>query len=618
MKIFASFKVKFLLGVLVCLLCLNSYYFYDEIKTTNYEIEENLKYESILHATLMSDFILSYYKEGNIEKIRNIMSWSYSRKNLKHSMFIEPNQNIYMANKYEWVSKELKTIDLNYTAKQKIIEIMNSLEPYEFERIGNTLKLFYPFWIGDNLKGKRRALLYMSFDLELPLKRAFNRALMNTFIFSIITLLISTILAIFFLKRINWELNTVIEFAQDMSKGNFEVTLEKSNIEELDPLYKSLNQMRKDLKVTDMAKRNFLAMISHELRTPISGMINTLQLLEQTELDDEQKRYYDFFQMSTKRLSETINEILDFSKISSESIKPKSESFEFRRLFKDCISLIRKGKDNHNTFSLSFHEDIPKYIESDYRFIFRAVQNILSNANKFTKNGMITISVSSQKETDEILNLKIEVKDTGKGISKKNQKRLFDAFYQEDNSLTRSYEGVGLGLPIVKSIVNLLNGRVELESEENRGTTISLILPVKIGEKPEVEQNLSGSFTLGSYNILVADDDLINQKTMELILGKMGHSVDIANNGLEAVEKFNKKSYDYIFLDLRMPVMDGFEAAEKIINMAKQMGLSPEIIMLTGDVLEENQEKAKEIGINLFLTKPFDFEVIENIFKKVA
>ncbi|MBR4673421.1 MAG: response regulator [Victivallales bacterium] len=382
-----------------------------------------------------------------------------------------------------------------------------------------------------------------------------------------------------------------------------------SDVKDIEGDIKRLNLQNQEN--TD-AKDSFFAGMSHEIRTPLNGIIGFLGSLAETNLNPQQMQYLNVIDSSAKSLLHIIDEILDFSKINSKKLELENVAFDLKALLEDRVafaSQLLRNKKNVKLVAL-LPEEHSIIIRSDPTRIRQVIDNLLSNAVKFTEQGEITFQVNAMPNDDNCVAFDVSVADTGIGISVQEQERLFKPYSQANKSTTRRYGGTGLGLAISSSIVHLLGGELAVSSRPGEGTTFSFSFSAPRG-KQEEQLHLSGNFQIilptaelrKKYALLV-DDTPTNLFLLETICQSIGLPYRTAQNGLEAVKFCQQDKFDLIFMDIQMPVMDGY-AAMKSIRALPDSG-TVHIIALTASAYQEDVEHALASGANSFIPKPFE------------
>ena len=357
-------------------------------------------------------------------------------------------------------------------------------------------------------------------------------------------------------------------------------------------------------------KQNFLANMSHEIRTPLTGVIGMANLLSNLPLDDKAREYVEALNKSGESLKETINMILDISKIEAGKLKLKRHDFSLHDVINDAIKLFSPLCYENVSITTQIGEDIPPFIYSDQQRVSQVIKNLLSNAVKFTHEGTITIYVSidspPEKDDENQFFIKISVCDTGTGIEYHEQKKLFTPFYQAGQDFVRTSEGTGLGLAISKELTILLGGQIGLTSKPGKGSCFWFTLKTREGKQPGAPSDKDGvkpSYKQRSANILLVEDKDLISKVVTMMLNALGHSVVKAENGEEALKKFKPGSFDLILMDIQMPVMDGITATHLLKERYKDL---PPIVGLSANAFEGDRQKYMEKGLDDYLTKPFE------------
>ncbi len=407
-----------------------------------------------------------------------------------------------------------------------------------------------------------------------------------------------------------------------ISRVNLHISLKRTREE--------LIKAKRSAEAAAEAKAIFLANMSHELRTPMNGIIGMVDILKRTKLTDAQYEYLNIIESSGENLLSIINDILDLSKIEAGHMELETIPFslhdEVRR-----VANIMQVIANKKKLSVKLHigKEVPPYVKGDPVRMKQIIINLVNNAIKFTEKGNITISVEKKSAEDGKAQILFKIMDTGIGISPEGQKKLFQSFSQVDKSTTRKYGGTGLGLMISKNLTQMMGGEIGVESVEGIGSTFWFTISMELSDEKSCEkQHRADDDTVHEdkihvqpkLNILLVEDNKINQKVAMLNLNNLGYQVDIANNGKEAVEKFQNGGYDLIFMDVQMPEMDGVEACKKIRELENNSDSTKKIpiIAMTANTSEDERKKYMEAGMDDYISKPFKQKELIEIFKKNA
>ncbi|AEF80490.1 ATP-binding protein [Leadbettera azotonutricia] len=376
-----------------------------------------------------------------------------------------------------------------------------------------------------------------------------------------------------------------------------------------------------DIKRTESAntaKSHFLASMSHEIRTPMNAIIGMSDLMRTDNLDDKQKEFFDDIKKMSKMLLQIINDILDVSKIESGKLDINPVHFNLLDFYDNIASLNRfmaEGKGLE--FRSSFDLNIPQIVYGDDIRIRQVVTNILNNAIKYTREGYVDFRVGQLTEQDKTYTV-FTVKDSGIGIRKENLTKLFGEFEQFDVQKNRGISGTGLGLSISKRLTDMMDGRIDVQSEYGKGSVFTILLPLPRGDAGKVEQAIAESniTTNGKAKVLVVDDSAINLKVALAYLDTHNIKADTAESGIESLKKIKEKQYDLIFMDHMMPEMDGLEAAARIRSSGNEWYRTAPIIALTANAVSGARELFLENGMNDFLSKPIDARELSIILAK--
>ena len=410
------------------------------------------------------------------------------------------------------------------------------------------------------------------------------------------------------LRQNNEELQTLNE---NTSQQNKLITKQKTLLE---------LEKQKALEASKY-KSLFLANMSHEIRTPLNGIIGMADILKESNLNSEQKKQLEIIDISGNSLLSIVNDILDYSKIEANQLELENIPIN---LFDEVGSVVKmlnlKAQSKGLELSHSIHPDTPQFIEGDALRIKQILINFCNNSLKFTEKGFVNINIEPVSKTKDKVVLRFNVKDTGIGISKENQNKLFKEFSQVDASTTRKFGGTGLGLSISKKLAHLMDGEVGIYSELGKGSTFWFTGEYTIKERVEIEfPSKNKKITISQeLRILLVEDNLINQKVAAHTIKKNGHQLDIANDGLEAVEKFQNNTYDLILMDIQMPNMNGYEATQMIRKIEQEKGSDAiKIIAMTANALKGEKEKCLSIGMSGYLAKPFKQDDLIAILSQV-
>jgi len=383
------------------------------------------------------------------------------------------------------------------------------------------------------------------------------------------------------------------------------------NFKQKDNLKRAIIKAEESLVV----KSEFLANMSHEIRTPLNAILGFISLLKDITSDNLSIKYLNIISSSSQSLLNIIEDILDFSKIESGKLEIDKIDFNTKTELEIISHLFdAKCSEKNITLILNIDKDIPTYLNTDPLRIKQIISNLLSNAVKFTDAGK-KIFVTIDYVDD---NLIISIKDEGKGIAKDKQEHIFTAFGQEDTSTTRNYGGTGLGLSICTSLVSLLDGKLELKSELGIGSEFIIHIPASIADSCDKDKKIADELIkLG--NVLLVEDNKTNQMFMTIVLEELNLEFDIANDGLEAIEKFKNNNYYVVLMDENMPNMGGIEATAKILEYEKENNLKhTPIIALTANALKGDREKFLAAGMDEYRTKPLDKATLIEVINKVS
>jgi signal transduction histidine kinase len=410
----------------------------------------------------------------------------------------------------------------------------------------------------------------------------------------------------------------LVESIQLLTSNDIKISKDENLVDLLNVLRKEIENKREfekqlfeaklNAEKANEAKSDFLSIMSHEIRTPLNAIIGLIYIMEKENTLESFQENLEVLKNSSQNLFLLINDILDFNKITAGKIDLEKIPFNFKDLVLQISkSLEGRASENLNKIEVIIDDNFIPIIICDPLRIGQVVTNLVSNAVKFTKNGLIQIKIDQIQQKEGSSVFKVQVVDNGIGIAKESFDLIFQKFSQAETKTSRQYGGTGLGLAIAKKILNLLNSDITLQSEIGVGSNFSFVLELPISTKNlELNSNFSNNGTeeknLEGLRVLLVEDNLINIKIADKILNQWTVQVDIAKNGLIGVEKFQSNVYDIILMDLSMPVMDGYEAT----SIIRSTNSIIPIIALTASASYDYLERSLLIGINEYVIKPFN------------
>ncbi len=424
-----------------------------------------------------------------------------------------------------------------------------------------------------------------------------------------------------------WEYATISPIKNESGQLSGYVAI-KEDISQRKEAEQQLVKMQKEAQAANRAKSLFLANMSHDIRTPMNGIIGMVRLALETELTRKQEQYLRHIQTSADGLLGLLNDILDFSRIEAGQLTLEQHDFKLPAMLDNILSMMTFAAQEKGIELILQNNDpdLPVHVRGDELRLRQILINLVGNSIKFVEQGHVIVGVESPDRQEKGITLHFMVEDTGIGIPEHLQEKIFSSFNQADSSITRKFGGTGLGLAISKQLVKMMGGRIWLESEVDKGTTFHFTVTLDRGRSPKVRAaETEQALQMSQMKILLVDDNVLNRKIARHILDKDRHRVVMADNGMEALEHLLTDEFDLILMDIQMPIMDGLTAC-MIIRTGengedlKQFDLPPElaeklcrclrgrytpIVAMTANAMDDDRRKCMAAGMDDYLTKPF-------------
>lgn len=414
--------------------------------------------------------------------------------------------------------------------------------------------------------------------------------------------------------------NTFSQFKENAEQQTLELLKKEKELneelsvkqEKLENYISQLEETTTELEKSTKAKSEFLATMSHEIRTPMNAILGMTHLLKQDNPRKDQLEPINILDFSGKTLLSLIDDVLDFSKIEAGKIEFEKVEFDLNNLINVILESFRSTAKNKDIdLKVEVAEQVPGRLIGDPARLTQILNNLFSNALKFTEEGEVKLEVRVLQHEHEQASIQFAISDTGIGIDEKRINTIFDSFTQASQNTKRLFGGTGLGLTISKQLTELQGGTISVESEEGVGSTFTVELEFGVAQQPEVSTNgsqgkIEGSSLLKGVKILLAEDNVVNQKVMTRFLERWEVEMKVVNNGKEALDAIQECNFDVVLMDLQMPEMDGYEATEKIRKLDDPYKRKVPIIALTAAALKEVREHVYAAGMNDFVTKPFN------------
>ena len=378
-----------------------------------------------------------------------------------------------------------------------------------------------------------------------------------------------------------------------------------------------LKDAKRKAEESSKAKAMFLANMSHEIRTPLNGIVGMAEQLAQSQLDADQRYFTDIMRSASSTLLSIINDVLDISKIESGKFSIETIPFNLNETVKRTLSIFEdKAKQAGISLDIDLMDDRCISHLGDPHRLSQVLFNIVGNAIKFTHAGYVRVTSQLARKENDICLVSFTIQDTGVGMDMPYLAKVFEAFSQEDASITRKFGGSGLGLSIARSIVQIMGGTIHIESEKGKGTCVEIRIPMRISNdktKQEIVEMTDLQKSLKGIRVLAVEDNELNRMVLQVILKKCEVAVAIAHNGQEAIDLIQEKEFDIVLMDVQMPIVDGLEATKYI---REELKFTTPIIGLSANAMREEVEICKQAGMNDYLVKPYSERSLVEVMLK--
>ncbi|MCR4739401.1 MAG: response regulator [Lachnospiraceae bacterium] len=501
-------------------------------------------------------------------------------------------------------------------------------EVYEWNNdYGNTYAYYTPL----NIDGERVGLVVTEVRVEDVKHRiltgTIKLAIRLALVLSLVTVLLMLYVNRKFINRIRHLTDQINEFSSTRAYDTVEAIRDYPyGNDEIFTLADKTADMIRELQIHEgkvrqaaQFKSDFLANMSHEIRTPMNAVVGLSEMLSREDISGKAKEFAEHIHSSAETLLVIINDILDLSRLESGIVDIVPKAYDIRQLIDETVTSSKMGlKEKPVEMNLNIAEDIPKMLYGDTARIRQVLNNVISNAVKFTMQGEINIDVSCNRKSERSLSLLIDVSDTGIGIEQKDIERIFDSFAQIDSTRTRSVEGTGLGLAITQRLIDLMGGTINVESEYGKGSVFRIKLPQTVvldGTEEERPVENPNVLCAPDAKILVVDDNSVNNYIAKNLLGLYGIHPVCVSSGTDAIKAASAERFDLILMDYMMPEMDGIEATKRIREENPEYKDIP-IIAFTANAVEEARELVMTSGMDDFIAKPIKESELQKILKK--